>query len=174
MCLCSPQCSWGGCGSLWFCGAFGGVSGVSRVFCFISVLLLPCGCGSLCPGAGIPAFLHLYSLVTISERLVNFVAFVSQPSQIRFSCLPMSRVECMLKLPSLDLVFSSNRGELEPTSATHPPEGQNTPSSTPPSVHNANRVPGSKGMNCDLSSKTCSWVNILLIFPAKNCPKSFT
>ncbi|XP_052427766.1 bridge-like lipid transfer protein family member 1 isoform X3 [Carassius gibelio] len=75
---------------------------------------------------------------------VDVVVYVRvQPSQIRFSCLPMSRVECMLKLPSLDLVFSSNRGELEPT--THPSEGQHTPSSTPPSVHNANRVPGSKG-----------------------------
>ncbi|XP_073775870.1 bridge-like lipid transfer protein family member 1 isoform X48 [Danio rerio] len=74
---------------------------------------------------------------------VDVVVYVRvQPSQIRFSCLPMSRVECMLKLPSLDLVFSSNRGELEPTSATYPSEGQHTPSSTPPSVHNANRVPG--------------------------------
>uniref|UniRef100_A0A3Q2NVY9 Bridge-like lipid transfer protein family member 1 C-terminal domain-containing protein n=1 Tax=Fundulus heteroclitus TaxID=8078 RepID=A0A3Q2NVY9_FUNHE len=45
---------------------------------------------------------------------VDVVVYVRvQPSQIRFSCLPMSRVECMLKLPSLDLVFSSNRGELE-------------------------------------------------------------
>uniref|UniRef100_A0A8B9LUJ1 Si:ch211-233a24.2 n=1 Tax=Astyanax mexicanus TaxID=7994 RepID=A0A8B9LUJ1_ASTMX len=75
---------------------------------------------------------------------VDVVVYVRvQPSQIRFSCLPMSRVECMLKLPSLDLVFSSNRGELEPPSAIHPTEPQHTPSSTPPSVHNAQRVPGS-------------------------------
>lgn len=87
-----------------------------------------------------------YSIVTILEWEVNFIVFASQPSQIRFSCLPMSRVECMLKLPSLDLVFSSNRGELEPTATTCPSEGPHTPSSTPPSVHNANRVPGSKGM----------------------------
>ncbi|XP_077093495.1 bridge-like lipid transfer protein family member 1 isoform X4 [Siphateles boraxobius] len=84
---------------------------------------------------------------------VDVVVYVRvQPSQIRFSCLPMSRVECMLKLPSLDLVFSSNRGELEPTSTTHPSEGQHTPSSTPPSVHNANRVPGSKGPSTGLGS----------------------
>ncbi|XP_063040632.1 bridge-like lipid transfer protein family member 1 isoform X4 [Engraulis encrasicolus] len=84
---------------------------------------------------------------------VDVVVYVRvQPSQIRFSCLPMSRVECMLKLPSLDLVFSSNRGELEPPSTTvgpHPPppdtaSAQHTPSSTPPSYHNAHRVPGSK------------------------------
>ncbi|KAJ8336325.1 hypothetical protein SKAU_G00396680 [Synaphobranchus kaupii] len=46
-----------------------------------------------------------------------------QPSQIRFSCLPMSRVECMLKLPSLDLVFSSNRGDLETPPPSHPTRG---------------------------------------------------
>ncbi|XP_065153130.1 bridge-like lipid transfer protein family member 1 isoform X4 [Paramisgurnus dabryanus] len=84
---------------------------------------------------------------------VDVVVYVRvQPSQIRFSCLPMSRVECMLKLPSLDLVFSSNRGELEPTNSTHPADGQQTPSSTPPSVHNANRVPGSKGPSTGLGS----------------------
>ncbi|KAG7279197.1 hypothetical protein CRUP_024398 [Coryphaenoides rupestris] len=65
---------------------------------------------------------------------VDVVVYVRvQPSQIRFSCLPMSRVECMLKLPSLDLVFSSNRGELEvPAVATHPSDGQNIPPCTPP------------------------------------------
>ncbi|XP_056616066.1 bridge-like lipid transfer protein family member 1 isoform X1 [Triplophysa dalaica] len=84
---------------------------------------------------------------------VDVVVYVRvQPSQIRFSCLPMSRVECMLKLPSLDLVFSSNRGELEPTSSTYPADGQQTPSSTPPSVHNANRVPGSKAPSTGLGS----------------------
>ncbi|XP_063776341.1 bridge-like lipid transfer protein family member 1 isoform X11 [Pseudophryne corroboree] len=52
---------------------------------------------------------------------VDVVVYVRvQPSQIKFSCLPVSRVECMLKLPSLDLVFSSNRSELETLGATHP------------------------------------------------------
>lgn len=36
-----------------------------------------------------------------------------QPSTFRFSCLPVSRVECMLQLPSLDIVFSSKRAEDE-------------------------------------------------------------
>uniref|UniRef100_A0A672J8A9 Si:ch211-233a24.2 n=1 Tax=Salarias fasciatus TaxID=181472 RepID=A0A672J8A9_SALFA len=64
---------------------------------------------------------------------VDVVVYVRvQPSQIRFSCLPMSRVECMLKLPSLDLVFSSNRGELETPTGTHPADGSHPPSSTPP------------------------------------------
>uniref|UniRef100_A0A7N8Y6E8 KIAA1109 n=1 Tax=Mastacembelus armatus TaxID=205130 RepID=A0A7N8Y6E8_9TELE len=67
---------------------------------------------------------------------VDVVVYVRvQPSQIRFSCLPMSRVECMLKLPSLDLVFSSNRGELETTTAAHPTDGSHPSSSTPPGQH---------------------------------------
>ncbi|XP_058048404.1 bridge-like lipid transfer protein family member 1 isoform X8 [Ahaetulla prasina] len=54
---------------------------------------------------------------------VDVVVYVRvQPSQIKFSCLPVSRVECMLKLPSLDLVFSSNRGELETLGSTCPTE----------------------------------------------------
>uniref|UniRef100_A0A674CWK3 KIAA1109 n=1 Tax=Salmo trutta TaxID=8032 RepID=A0A674CWK3_SALTR len=65
---------------------------------------------------------------------VDVVVYVRvQPSQIRFSCLPMSRVECMLKLPSLDLVFSSNRGEMEIPSTTQPTDSPHPPSSTPPS-----------------------------------------
>lgn len=67
-----------------------------------------------------------------------------QPSQIRFSCLPMSRVECMLKLPSLDLVFSSNRGELETLTGTHVPDGSHQPCSTPPGQH-VPKPPPSKG-----------------------------
>nr|XP_022901618.1 uncharacterized protein KIAA1109 isoform X2 [Onthophagus taurus] len=41
------------------------------------------------------------------------VYFHMQPSTFRFSCLPVSRVECMLQLPSLDIVFSSKRAEHE-------------------------------------------------------------
>lgn len=41
------------------------------------------------------------------------VYFHMQPSTFRFSCLPVSRVECMLQLPSLDIVFSSKRQEDE-------------------------------------------------------------
>ncbi|XP_036981123.1 transmembrane protein KIAA1109 homolog isoform X1 [Acanthopagrus latus] len=74
---------------------------------------------------------------------VDVVVYVRvQPSQIRFSCLPMSRVECMLKLPSLDLVFSSNRGELETPAGAHPTDGSH-PSSTPPGQH-VPKLPPSK------------------------------
>ncbi|XP_061700535.1 bridge-like lipid transfer protein family member 1 isoform X14 [Syngnathoides biaculeatus] len=67
---------------------------------------------------------------------VDVVVYVRvQPSQIRFSCLPMSRVECMLKLPSLDLVFSSNRGELETPTGAQPNDGSHSLSSTPPGQH---------------------------------------
>ncbi|XP_031358006.1 transmembrane protein KIAA1109 isoform X3 [Photinus pyralis] len=41
------------------------------------------------------------------------VYFHMQPSTFRFSCLPVSRVECMLQLPSLDIIFSSKRAEDE-------------------------------------------------------------
>lgn len=41
------------------------------------------------------------------------VYFHMQPSTFRFSCLPVSRVECMLQLPSLDIVFSSKRQDDE-------------------------------------------------------------
>lgn len=41
------------------------------------------------------------------------VYFHMQPSTFRFSSLPVSRVECMLQLPSLDIVFSSKRAEDE-------------------------------------------------------------
>lgn len=37
------------------------------------------------------------------------VHFHMQPSAFRFSCLPASRVECLLQLPSLQIVFSSKR-----------------------------------------------------------------
>lgn len=54
------------------------------------------------------------------EENYNYVAYASfpvdvivyfhmQPSTFRFSCLPVSRVECLLQLPSLDIVFSSKR-----------------------------------------------------------------
>ena len=39
------------------------------------------------------------------------VYFHMKSNQFRFSCLPVSRVECLLTLPSLDLVFSSKRSE---------------------------------------------------------------
>ncbi|XP_059821063.1 bridge-like lipid transfer protein family member 1 [Hypanus sabinus] len=55
---------------------------------------------------------------------VDVVVYIRvQPSQIKFSCLPVSRVECMLKLPSLDLVFSSNRSELESLGFSHSFDG---------------------------------------------------
>lgn len=52
----------------------------------------------------------------------------------------------MLKLPSLDLVFSSNRGELETPAGAHPADGPHPPSSTPPGQH-VPKLPPSKG-NC--------------------------
>uniref|UniRef100_A0A8C7HZV8 KIAA1109 n=1 Tax=Oncorhynchus kisutch TaxID=8019 RepID=A0A8C7HZV8_ONCKI len=84
---------------------------------------------------------------------VDVVVYVRvQPSQIRFSCLPMSRVECMLKLPSLDLVFSSNRGEMEIPSSTQPTDSPHPPSSTPPSQHILKPSPMKGGPSPSLGS----------------------
>nr|XP_027205737.1 transmembrane protein KIAA1109-like [Dermatophagoides pteronyssinus] len=43
------------------------------------------------------------------------VFFHFQPTIIRLGCLPISRVECLLHLPSIDLVMSSNRSEIDST-----------------------------------------------------------
>jgi hypothetical protein len=43
------------------------------------------------------------------------VYFHMKSNQFRFSCLPISRVECMLTLPALDLVFSSKRSDTQGT-----------------------------------------------------------
>lgn len=41
------------------------------------------------------------------------VFFNFQPMIIRLGCLPISRVECLLHLPSIDLVISSNSSEID-------------------------------------------------------------
>ncbi|XP_072481304.1 bridge-like lipid transfer protein family member 1 isoform X3 [Notamacropus eugenii] len=95
------------------------------------------------------------STSSYSSFPVDVVVYVRvQPSQIKFSCLPVSRVECMLKLPSLDLVFSSNRGELETLGTTCPtdtasPSGHPTPSGSK-TFTNKTGMPGSSGLGSPL------------------------
>lgn len=51
-----------------------------------------------------------YNYVASASFPVDVIVyFHMQPSTFRFSCLPVSRVECLLQLPSLDIVFSSKR-----------------------------------------------------------------
>ncbi|XP_051784339.1 bridge-like lipid transfer protein family member 1 isoform X3 [Erpetoichthys calabaricus] len=84
---------------------------------------------------------------------VDVVVYVRvQPSQIKFSCLPMSRVECMLKLPSLDLVFSSNRGELETVSSSHIAESTQPINSSPPLGQNMHKTATNKASSPALGS----------------------
>ncbi|XP_066575926.1 bridge-like lipid transfer protein family member 1 isoform X4 [Amia ocellicauda] len=84
---------------------------------------------------------------------VDVVVYVRvQPSQIKFSCLPMSRVECMLKLPSLDLVFSSNRGELETPAAAHTADGPHQSPSVPSLAHSVLKAAANKGSSPGLGS----------------------
>ncbi|CAF0826478.1 unnamed protein product [Brachionus calyciflorus] len=41
---------------------------------------------------------------------IDVIVFVSmKPSSIRFTCLPQSTMECLLKLPSVEMVFSTSR-----------------------------------------------------------------
>jgi len=45
---------------------------------------------------------------------VDVVVYIRiQPSFIRFTCLPVSRVECLLRFPSVDVVFSSTKADLD-------------------------------------------------------------
>uniref|UniRef100_H2YW78 Bridge-like lipid transfer protein family member 1 C-terminal domain-containing protein n=1 Tax=Ciona savignyi TaxID=51511 RepID=H2YW78_CIOSA len=54
---------------------------------------------------------------TMASLPVDVVVYVHvQPSQVCFNCQPMSRVECLLHVPSLDLVFSSIRDSSMSTS----------------------------------------------------------
>uniref|UniRef100_A0A3B4ZZV0 Si:ch211-233a24.2 n=1 Tax=Stegastes partitus TaxID=144197 RepID=A0A3B4ZZV0_9TELE len=107
---------------------------------------------------------------------VDVVVYVRvQPSQIRFSCLPMSRVECMLKLPSLDLVFSSNRGELETPPGAHPTDGSHPPSSTPPGQHIPKPAPTSPLLGSPLGrSRHSSSQSDLTGPPSNSSGLSFT
>uniref|UniRef100_A0A3P9JD97 Si:ch211-233a24.2 n=1 Tax=Oryzias latipes TaxID=8090 RepID=A0A3P9JD97_ORYLA len=94
---------------------------------------------------------------------------------IRFSCLPMSRVECMLKLPSLDLVFSSNRGELETPTGAHPSDGSHQPSSTPPGQHIPKLPPTSPLLGSPLGrSRHSSSQSDLTTPPSTSSGLSFT
>ncbi|XP_053317388.1 bridge-like lipid transfer protein family member 1 [Spea bombifrons] len=84
---------------------------------------------------------------------VDVVVYVRvQPSQIKFSCLPVSRVECMLKLPSLDLVFSSNRSELETLGAGHPCDASSANLSMPSGSKANMNKPGMAGPSPGLGS----------------------
>ncbi|KNC30209.1 hypothetical protein FF38_06938 [Lucilia cuprina] len=67
------------------------------------------------------------------------VYFHMQPSTFRFSCLPVSRVECMLQLPSLDIVFSSKRSADEDNQ--NPLETNNTNTSTTAGEKDKDKTP---------------------------------
>ncbi|XP_077332974.1 bridge-like lipid transfer protein family member 1 isoform X6 [Lithobates pipiens] len=86
---------------------------------------------------------------------VDVVVYVRvQPSQIKFSCLPVSRVECMLKLPSLDLVFSSNRSDLETLGSAHPSDASvgnlSMPSGSKASLNKSGMTGPSPGLGSPL------------------------
>ncbi|XP_041120860.1 transmembrane protein KIAA1109-like isoform X4 [Polyodon spathula] len=120
------------------------------------------------------------STLAYSSFPVDVVVYVRvQPSQIKFSCLPMSRVECMLKLPSLDLVFSSNRGELETPATTHTADGVPPAGPTTPLVQNVLKTAANKGPSPGLGSplgrtRHCSSQSDLATSNASSSGLSFT
>lgn len=59
----------------------------------------------------------------------------------------------MLKLPSLDLVFSSNRGERDNPTGAHPSDGSHSASSTPPGQHIPKTLPSKGLQNCAVHPK---------------------
>nr|XP_039251251.1 transmembrane protein KIAA1109-like isoform X2 [Styela clava] len=58
----------------------------------------------------------------VSLPLDVVVSVNVQPSQVRFNCVPMSRVECLLQIPSMDLAFSSIQDDFDDVS--FPPSSQ--------------------------------------------------
>lgn len=55
---------------------------------------------------------------------VDVIVFLQvKPSSIRFNCLPLSKVECLFKVPSLEFVFSTKRSDIDANST----EGDGTP-----------------------------------------------
>lgn len=54
---------------------------------------------------------------TIASLTIDAVVYVSiEPSHVLFNCQPVSRVECLLHIPSLDACFSNIRNSEESTS----------------------------------------------------------
>ncbi|XP_039764683.1 transmembrane protein KIAA1109 homolog isoform X1 [Pararge aegeria] len=65
-------------------------------------------------GAGAGAGAEGYGQYVYASFPVDVIVhFHTRPSAFRFSCLPASRVECLLQLPSLQIVFSSKRASDE-------------------------------------------------------------
>ncbi|XP_071088521.1 bridge-like lipid transfer protein family member 1 [Haliotis cracherodii] len=56
----------------------------------------------------------LGSPVSMASFPVDVVVYIKvEPSVIRFNCRPISRVECLLQVPSLELVFSTKKSDLD-------------------------------------------------------------
>ncbi|KFB49612.1 AGAP007960-PA-like protein [Anopheles sinensis] len=85
---------------------------------------------------------HNYAAVYASFPVDVVVYFHMQPSTFRFSCLPVSRVECMLQLPSLDIIFSSNRQDGDDTASSHPGEPTTTTTTTTSASGGEGKVAG--------------------------------
>ncbi|XP_052791422.1 bridge-like lipid transfer protein family member 1 isoform X3 [Mya arenaria] len=60
------------------------------------------------------SYTSLGTTTFLGQFPVDVIVFIRvEPSIIRFNCLPVSRVECLLQVPSLEFVFSTKRSDTE-------------------------------------------------------------
>ena len=67
-----------------------------------------------------------YATYATSLPIDVVVYIMVKPSLVRFTCLPVSRVECLLRLPSVDVVFSSYKATSIDTAAFAASAADNT------------------------------------------------
>ncbi|XP_056013431.1 bridge-like lipid transfer protein family member 1 isoform X4 [Ostrea edulis] len=68
------------------------------------------------------SYSSLGTMVTQTSFPVDVVVFIRvEPSIIRFNCLPTSRVECLLKVPALETVFSTKSSDIDASLAEGTP-----------------------------------------------------
>ncbi|XP_062586140.1 bridge-like lipid transfer protein family member 1 isoform X2 [Saccostrea cucullata] len=68
------------------------------------------------------SYSSLGNMVTQTSFPVDVVVFIRvEPSIIRFNCLPSSRVECLLKVPALETVFSTKSTDIDTSLAEGTP-----------------------------------------------------
>lgn len=81
---------------------------------------------------------------------VDVIVYIHvQPSVLRFKCLPVSRVECLLQLPSVDLTFSSKRDEDELLPASSPTSAYEKSKSLPARVMYPSKWAGHRRVGSD-------------------------
>ena len=119
-CRMFKYCMWYVCILVWLDVVFSSIACDTFVYLFdwMSYLVLCC-LWLTANRSGVELEASETSLVSSSNYAytsfpVDVVVYVRiQPSLVRFTCLPVSRVECLLRLPSVDVVFSTKKADVE-------------------------------------------------------------